>query len=90
MYTYRTIDTPDTREAALDRITELQGRFVLRSYVLAEVTHPDGRDAPVILSVDQDDDGDHNTMHALMRAYIEACEARDIKVRTIDEITRKA
>lgn len=88
MYTYRTIDAPDTRAAALDRIAELQRMFVFRSYVLVEVTHPDGRDDVDILSVDEDDDGEHKTIGAAIGAHIESCEARRIKVWNIDEIPR--
>lgn len=94
MYTYRTLSSPPTRGAALERITELQAMFVFESYILAETTdRATGAGAVDIIAVTETDEGGHGThatMGAVMGDYIETCEARGLKVWNIDEIKRKA
>lgn len=94
MYTYRTLSSPNTHEAALERVAELQRMFVFESYIVAETTdRATGDDDVDIIAVNETDEGGHDThrtMGAVMGAYIEACEARGLKVWNIDEIKRKA
>lgn len=88
MYTYRTIDAPQTPEAARARVVELQPMFVFTTYAVAETTSADGVDAVDIIAVTEDDDAEYGTIGAALGAYIEACQARGLKVWNIDEVGR--
>lgn len=70
-YEFRLISGPDTVEAARARAAELADMFVFRHYVVAEVTMPDGREVTDLVSIDETDDGPHDTVAEATDAYIE-------------------